>query len=48
MPKASPVAISLIVGLGNPGSQYEHTRHNVGVDFLNMLSEKYKIDMRPE
>ena len=48
MPKQNPLEISLIVGLGNPGSQYEHTRHNIGVDFLNLLSEKYKIDMRPE
>ena len=43
MPKANPVEISLIVGLGNPGSQYEHTRHNVGVDFLEMIADKYKM-----
>ena len=48
MPKANPVEISLIVGLGNPGSQYEHTRHNVGVDFLEMIADKYKISLRPE
>ena len=40
--------IKLIVGLGNPGSEYEHTRHNIGVDFLYKLADKYRIDMRPE
>ena len=38
----------LIVGLGNPGSQYEHTRHNVGVDFLNKLADSYRINMTLE
>lgn len=42
------VSIKLIVGLGNPGSQYEHTRHNIGVDFLYLLARKYNIDLRPE
>ena len=42
------VSIKLIVGLGNPGSQYEHTRHNIGVDFLYLLARKFSIDLRPE
>lgn len=33
----------LIAGLGNPGKKYEHTRHNMGFDCLDVLAEKYSI-----
>ncbi len=33
----------LIVGLGNPGTQYDDTRHNIGFAILNAFGEKYKI-----
>jgi PTH1 family peptidyl-tRNA hydrolase len=33
----------LIVGLGNPGKQYEGTRHNMGFDTIDRLMDEYRI-----
>lgn len=38
----------LIVGLGNPEPEYSRTRHNMGFDVINKLSEKYDIDVKKE
>ena len=38
----------LIVGLGNPGKQYEKTRHNIGFDVIDYMANKYNIDVNRE
>ena len=33
----------IIVGLGNPTSKYDGTRHNIGFEVIDKLAEKYNI-----
>ena len=40
--------VQLIVGLGNPGQQYEQTRHNVGASLISILSQQYASDLKLE
>lgn len=35
----------IIVGLGNPGKEYDNTRHNMGFKVIDRLSDKYGIDV---
>lgn len=38
--------MQIIVGLGNPGKDYEHTRHNAGFDALDKLADKHNITIK--
>ncbi len=41
-------SISLIVGLGNPGPEYEQTRHNAGFFFIDALAARQGVSLRRE
>ncbi len=37
--------VKLIVGLGNPGKEYEQTRHNIGFKVIDELSKELQIPL---
>lgn len=36
-----------IVGLGNPGSKYAGTRHNIGFDVVDEVARRWNVQLRP-
>jgi PTH1 family peptidyl-tRNA hydrolase len=37
--------MKLIVGLGNPGHDYENTRHNIGWQVVDAFAKKFRVDI---
>ena len=35
----------MIAGLGNPGREYQNTRHNIGFDVIDRIADAYHIEM---
>ena len=40
--------VQLIVGLGNPGPEYDKTRHNAGQWFVEQLARRYNVPLKAE
>ena len=35
-----------IVGLGNPGDKYNHSRHNAGYDYLDLICNQLSVELK--
>ena len=45
-PRTGTAADLLVVGLGNPGDEYAHTKHNVGADVVAILATRHGAKLR--
>ena len=47
-PRKGTPADFLVIGLGNPGAEYAHTKHNVGADVVEILAKRYGATLRKQ
>lgn len=48
MNSIKPSEIKAIIGLGNPGSKYQYTRHNIGFRVLDALAQAFHLSWQPK
>ncbi|MFN8492712.1 MAG: aminoacyl-tRNA hydrolase [Caldilineaceae bacterium] len=38
-------SLKMVIGLGNPGPQYSHNRHNIGFQCIDLWARRHKIEL---
>ncbi|GMV69108.1 MAG: peptidyl-tRNA hydrolase [Pseudomonadota bacterium] len=45
---SAPPPPQAVIGLGNPGAEYDQTRHNAGFWWVNLLADRAGVRLRPD